>query len=247
MNRFHFASVLFVAVSLVSSFAGAVEDKPKYGPNITLLSQSHEYIQKHTAPDYWALSPYYLPQQDGRSCSLASVTMVVNAARQAFPLKASEKLATQKELLGKTNDPAWSKDLGDGGRGVTLDELKTFVVEALKTYGVSNATAEAYRFDSTAEGLHKLRQILATNEKTAQDFVIANFDQGVFTGDETAGHIAPIAAYDAQKKRVLVMDPDREWYEPYWVSDEVFLKGMNTADSTSAKSRGLVWVKIGPR
>jgi hypothetical protein len=40
------------------------------------------------------------------------------------------------------------------------------------------------------------------------------------------------------------MDPDRTWYEPYWVSEETFIAGMNTQDKESGKTRGMLWVKL---
>ena len=77
----------------------STRDKSKYGPEAALLSRSHEYIQKNPAPDYWALSPYYVGQQTDSACSLAVATMIVNAARAAEKLKASEELVTQPTLL----------------------------------------------------------------------------------------------------------------------------------------------------
>ena len=41
------------------------ESKPKYGREATLLRNSHEYIQKHTAPDFWAMMPYYTSNTNG--------------------------------------------------------------------------------------------------------------------------------------------------------------------------------------
>lgn len=94
--------------SLLITFSLNAFAKPKYGPNATLLSKSHEYINSEKAPDYWALSPYYLPQQNGKSCSVASVTMVVNAARANMELTSDDQLASHDELLKKVNDQKWS-------------------------------------------------------------------------------------------------------------------------------------------
>ena len=66
----------------------------------------------------------------------------------------------------------------------------------------------------------------------------------ILTGDPegSVGHIAPIGAYDAKKKRVLILDPDRKYYQPYWVPYEKLFDGINTTDSGNSKSRGLVIV-----
>ena len=84
------------------------------------------------------------------------------------------------------------------------------------------------------------------NEKSPNDFIVANFNQKVFTVDTDAGHIAPVGAYDAEKRRVLILDPDREWYEPYWVSEERFIEGMNTKDSENNQFRGYLVIQLNP-
>ena len=45
-----------------------------------------EYLRRAEAPDFWALTPYYVPQQDGRSCSVASVAMVLTARQAALEI-----------------------------------------------------------------------------------------------------------------------------------------------------------------
>jgi hypothetical protein len=90
----------------------------------------------------------------------------------------------------------------------------------------------------------RLEQALAQNEKSNDDFILINFNQAAYTGDAEVGHIAPIAAYDAAHHRVLVMDPDRQWYEPYWVSTQTLLAGMATKDSQSKQNRGWVYIKL---
>jgi hypothetical protein len=230
---------------LLSLNAVSAEPKPKYGPEAAPLSQSHEYFLKHAAPDYWALSPFYIPQQDEKSCSLASVTMVINAARAGKKLTADDKLALQSDVLDKTKNEVWTQMLKGHGRTIVLDDLGPIVESALKAYGFRSAKAEIVHAEETSPGFaKKLHQDLVENEESANDFIIANFLQGTYTGDAFVGHIAPVGAYDASKQRVLILDPDREYYEPYWVSEAVFLKGMATKDSGSAKNRGYIYVQL---
>ena len=66
----------------------------------------------------------------------------------------------------------------------------------------------------------------------------------VYTGDAEAGHISPVGAYDPSTQRVLILDSDRKWYEPYWVSEKTFLRGISTRDSESKQNRGLVVVRL---
>lgn len=221
--------------------------KPKYGPEALLLSRSHAHIQKSAAPDFWALMPYYIPQQNERSCSLASVTMIVNGARSGRALGSDDELATQAGVLKRVKDSSWTRSLGALGRGVELERLGALIEKSLKAYGVDGGRTETVHVDNaTPETLARVRAALAENEKSASDFIIANFDQKVFTDDTQVGHIAPVGAYDAESDRVLILDPDREWYEPYWISVATFVKGMATRDSVSKKNRGFVRVKTGP-
>jgi hypothetical protein len=232
--------------SFLITLALSAYAKPKYGPNATLLSKSHEYIKTEKAPDYWALSPYYLPQQNEKSCSVASVAMVVNAARRNMKLTSDDQLASHDDLLKKVNDQKWSKavDMSQSGGGVTLDELKTDVEESLKAYGLKNYSVTAFHMDNSKEAKAALHKNLLQNEKSANDFMIINFIQGAYTGDADIGHISPIGGYDQKRNRVLVMDVDRQWYEPYWVSESVLADGMSTIDKASGHSRGYLYIKL---
>lgn len=221
--------------------------RAKYGPQATRLYHSQEYVRRHPAPDFWALIPYYISQQNGSSCSVASVTMVVNAARADRNLTVSDDLVTQHGLLEKVKNRAWSRAVGKGGKGVTLDELGALVAQSLKAFGFNGARVEIVHMDDTsAEARRRLRDSLSRNERSAKDFMILNFLQSEYTGDPegAVGHISPVAAYDEMNRRVLVLDPDRQYYEPYWVSEEVLLKGMATRDEASGKPRGYVYVKV---
>ena len=190
--------------------------------------------------------PYYVPQQDGKSCSLASVTMVVNAARVHENLTADDELATQPEVLKKSAVEDWKKDLDVLGKGVTLDELGRFTEAALRAYGEAPTDIQVLHVDHTPESRKKVHDYLTHLGKTDRAFMIANFLQGSYTGDADVGHIAPVGAYDVQKKRVLIMDPDRQWYEPYWVSEKTFVDGMATKDTQGSKTRGLIFIQLPP-
>lgn len=223
--------------------------KPKYGPQAQVLSLSHQYFRRAPAPDFWALIPYYVPQQDESSCSVASVSMIVNGARVGEKLSADDKLATQAGLISRVKNKAWHKSVMAGAMagnyGVNLDQLAEVAREALEAYGVHPRSIEVVHTDSDSPQVKaKLHQALVENEKSARDFILINFNQQVYTGDADVGHIAPIGAYDALHHKVLVLDPDREWYEPYWVSEDTLLAGMNTEDRSSGRHRGYVWIKL---
>jgi hypothetical protein len=87
---------------------------------------------------------------------------------------------------------------------------------------------------------------LVENEQTADDFMLAVFWQATYTDDPEgeSGHVAPVAAFDADKDRVLILDPDRQWYEPYWVPLDTFIAGMARVDGITGKTRGYLHVTI---
>ncbi len=247
MLNFHVFAVILSLNTWIVSVGWAKEEapKPKYGPEAVPLSISHEFFKGHDAPGFWAMIPYYLPQQNGGSCSVATVAMLVNAARAGQKLKASDPLATEKDLLEKVNQGAWKKSLWLNWRGVTLDEIQPLVEASLKAYGVSPLKVEVVHVNEISDLSRKnLHEALVSTGKSARSFILVNFLQSVYTADADVGHFAPVGAYDAEKKRVLIMDPDRDYYEPYWVSEETLLRGMATQDKQYKKNRGYVWITL---
>lgn len=221
-------------------------DPAKYAGHVTRLAQDRSYIQSAKSTDYWEIAPYYVSQFNPKACSVASVTTVLNALRANDALTSKDELFTQESVqkLG----PKFAKAVGRTGKGMTLDELgPNFEALVKKALPQKNVSVETVRFngsDAAAE-LKKLEALLEQSEKNAgKDFVIANFLQATLTGDpEGVGHISTIGAYDSRKKRVLIMDTDRQYYEPYWVPVETFMKAMNEVDSGAKKARGLIVIR----
>jgi hypothetical protein len=62
-------------------------------------------------------------------------------------------------------------------------------------------------------------------------------------GQEKFGHISPLAAYDADSDRFLILDVSRYKYPPVWVETSALFAAMNTIDKDNdSKSRGFVIV-----
>ncbi|MEL7052676.1 MAG: phytochelatin synthase family protein, partial [Cyanobacteria bacterium J06588_5] len=81
----------------------------------------------------------------------------------------------------------------------------------------------------------------ATNLAEPNNFVVINYLRRSI-GQESGGHISPLAAYDADTDRVLILDVSRYKYPPVWVEVESLWNATNTIDSVSGLSRGLVTV-----
>jgi hypothetical protein len=97
---------------------------------------------------------------------------------------------------------------------------------SLAAYGIAADIDVLRPQDSSAATLAQVRRLLADNERSDRDIVLVYFDQGVLTGDWDGPHISPIGSYDAELRRVLIMDVDRQWYIPYWSGDEKLLAAM---------------------
>jgi hypothetical protein len=220
---------------------------PKYGPEASRLFSNRAYIQKTAAPDFWALMPYYVHQRTGSACSIASATIVLNGIRAPENLTSSIDLFTQDSVLERTGNSKWKKAVGKRGGGTTLEELRGYFSEALEKLKLPGWQVEALHADASPEFAKKVREILIENEKSDRSFIITNYLQNVLTGDPegAVGHVAPVAAYDAKAGKVLILDPDREYYEPYWVSEAAFIRSMNTLDRVSGKTRGMLWIRKG--
>jgi len=236
--------VLWCALALSCQRASAEAPRPKYGPQAQRLFDRRDYLRAHEAADFWALLGYYLPQRNDSSCSLASAVMVLNALRAGEALSAATKLVTQDELLERVASPIWNDGTADGGPGVSLDQFAALMRQALDKYQIAGSVEAVHCERDDAEALRDLKKVLAANETSAGDLLIVNFLQSEYTGDPdgAVGHMAPVAAYDAEAGRVLLFDPDRRWYEPYWVSVETLLRGMATRDAEGVRARGYLRV-----
>lgn len=219
---------------------------PKYPASTVPLSRDSAYLRSAASNDFWALGPYYVGQQDDVSCSLASLTMLVNAARRHERLGTDEPLVVQAQLRRRVNSPIWERGLAPGGDGVTLDELATLAEESLRAYGLPPSHVEVTHVpDASPAALARLRAALGANEANGDDWLFVNFLAAAYVGVGDYGHIAPVGAYDAASRRVLLFDPDRTWYEPYWVPDDVLLAGMATRDPVTGAPRGYLHVSRG--
>lgn len=255
LTRVAFVVFLFVSYWIQAISVDAVEVKLKYGPaggpRAVPLSQLHQFFQfrGHPAPDFWDLIGYYVPQFNGAACSVASVTMVLNAARAHLFQSADDKRVTQTDLIEKVNIHHWKERLSaegfEGEHGLTLDLLGQVTEAVFKEYGFKKVSVKVVHVtDASPRVRRDVIRDLRNNERTNRDFILANFNQRLFTDDTDVGHISPVAAFDEQRQKVLVMDPDREYYEPYWVSVDTFISGMATLDKGAKNYRGYIMVRL---
>ena len=242
--------LLLSIFSLNTSFAYTsdtnqnIKKQARFAPGVVSIIQDHRYIRAHDAPVYWKISPNYLPQPTDASCSLTTATMVINSL-QTHQLKyAYQKLATTDSVASSIKTDEWKNDVKQGGNGTSLDKLGFYLTEAIKAYHIKPVKLTVVHVTKDNKVAKQFHQALMDGEKTGRTFIIVNFDQYFISGTDHVGHFSPVGAYDAKTKRVLIMDPDREFFEPYWVPEHLLLKSMEGKDSSVNKNRGFIIVKL---
>ena len=84
-----FTAMLILCLTMTLGKNLSANELAKYGPAgipyAVPLSHDHKYLQdsKNMAFDYWNLAPFYVPQLNDFSCSVASVAMVLNGIIRA--------------------------------------------------------------------------------------------------------------------------------------------------------------------
>ena len=86
--------------------------------------------------------------------------------------------------------------------------------------------------------------IAAAMEASAATQVALNFDAAPVYGQADYGHFSPAASYDAARDRVLVLDVDRNWHEPYWVPVDIMLTALATLSRKDGSPRGYLKVTL---
>ena len=230
--------IFLLSLLLLPGTAGA--ETPKYSPvNGALavpLSADNAYLRDpaHPAYDYWDLSSFYVPQYTGAACSAASVSMALNALLNVRRSRGDmEKNIEQPALVEKVSGIKWKElvsEPGDEGKhGLTLNQLAQASKEALAAYGAAGFTVSSTAVNGQgALALENFRRALSGNEKSPSDIMLLHFTQDTLTGAPGGpyAHISPVGAYDEKTHRVLIMDVDRQWYEPYWAADTQVFKAM---------------------
>jgi hypothetical protein len=240
-------TILCASLALTSA-ALAFDNKPKFGADAVPIQQATDYLRAHAAPDYWAISPFYIAQQTDSDCSVASIAILLNALR-GVPQRADTDLVTPRGLLAAAGDRRWKAETAANGSGVTFAEFKAEIARGLHAYALDDYRIEVFKpADASDASLAQLKSLLAANELSAKDIALVYFDQGVLTGDWDGPHISPLGAYDAARAQVLVMDVDRRYYVPYWspvakLLDSMIRPAPAKFGRLAGETGGLIWVR----
>lgn len=198
------------------------------GEELLLESQSRD--------DFWTLSTQFVTQINQAYCGVASMVMVLNSmaipAPEA-PQYAPYRVFTQENFFdNQTTREVLSPEVV-AQQGITLDQLGEFI---------SSYSVDATVYHAADTTLDEFRQLAMTNLKQPGNFILVNYLRAEI-GQEKGGHISPLAAYNEETDRFLILDVARYKYPPVWVEASDLWQAMNTLDSTAGKTRGFVTIQ----
>jgi hypothetical protein len=194
------------------------------------LLQDSEALQS-----YWPLSIQFVTQKNQAFCGVASIVMVLNALTipaPATPEFEPHKTFTQDNVFSSATEKVLPQEVL-AKMGMTLDQIGAFI----STYPVR---AEVHHVSDSS--LDEFRTLARQYLSTPDHHVIINYLRKTI-GQERGGHISPLAAYDADTDRFLILDVSRYKYPPVWVSAAELFAAMNTPDSDNKnRTRGYVLI-----
>ena len=177
----------------------------------------------------------YLRQQNGTTCSIVSLCMILNAklysnSKETFD---EDSLWTELKLTQifhkySTKVPIY-KLLS---KGVSLDEVgHIFTDFGFKSISITHCDQSSIQ--SLNIFRNQCQQIFSKD--TINKVIICNFELSHLSSSINGGHISPIAAYHESSDRVLVLDPI---LGKIWVNISKLYQAMNTKPHQSHKHRG---------
>jgi hypothetical protein len=232
--------VVLLSLCLMTGSAAA-ETLPLPDDLINLNSErgARLLIESEAMDAYWPLSVQFVTQKNQAYCGVASLVMVLNALgvpAPATPEFEPFRTFTQDNVLNERTEKIRPQEIL-AKKGMTLDQFG----EVLGTYPVQADVRHAA--DSSLDEF----RTSATQYLDGPDrHVIVNYLRDAI-GQERGGHFSPLAAYDADSDRFLLLDVSRYKYPPIWVEADDLFAAMNTPDSDNDnKTRGFVLVSAIP-
>lgn len=170
------------------------------------------------------LLSHFTTQKTVTYCGVASVVMVLNSSDLTPPpdsQHAAYYYFNQDDFFNnETNKIILPEEVQKNG--ITLLKLSKIV----KSYGLKNEPFFANNLD-----VDKFRNTLK-NAILDDKFVVINFLRSKL-GQNGGGHHSPIAAYDEETDRFLLLDVARYKYPAYWVKTQDLWNAINTLDGNT--------------
>jgi len=231
--------VLATVVALGLLATGAQAQTLPLSDNLIDLrsNQGEQLLRESDASEAFVpLSVNFVTQTNQAFCGVASIVMVLNAMQlpaPAVPAYDPYHTFTQDNFLDEKTEPILPREVLVH-YGMTLDQLGALLATQPVEVEIHHAA------DTTLDAFRSMARDYLGREG---QFVIVNYLRRAI-GQETGGHISPLAAYDVETDRFLILDVSRYKYPPVWVTASELFGAMNTIDDDNHnRTRGFVLVR----
>jgi len=181
------------------------------------------------------LATHFVTQETQAYCGVASVVMVLNALGAPAPVPPEYepyRFFTQDNVLGDL-----TSDITTPGKVAEYGMSPNHVAGVLRSYGVE-ATVRLAATSSVAEFRVQASEFLERDGH----HVIVNYSRSGLR-QEGRGHISPLAAYDAETDRFLILDVSRYKYPSVWVRTHQLFEAMARPIDGRTSGRGFILVR----
>lgn len=244
MSRLILALLLFVsACSTHVLRTPSSEGGRRYGRDVAPLSTDYSYFQSAKAgQQFWKLMPYYRHQLTNCSCSVAAANIVLNAMHPSYTVNPNETLFTEAKTLELSESDKWKRAAENDSIGIALQDFNIEIKNLLKKLNLTGRYTSQFFEMRTAQDAGTFQDHLKKFNR-GEGYLIPMFSQGaVMGGSAIYPHYSPIGAFDETKNRVLILDVDGTWYEPYWLTVTSMIANMTAYDEQMKCQRGYIWI-----
>jgi len=189
--------------------------------------------------DYGALVQWYETQANLAYCGVASSVMVLNSLAVKAPKAegyGTNRFWTQTNLFTVPASRSFVEASRVAREGMTLEQLHGLLASV-------GTGVRRYHGDNLS--LEELRLLLRRGLAERSDRLLANYDRRAL-GQKGGGHISPLAAYDPDQDRVLILDVARYRYPAVWVTTPDLWRAIRSVDPSSGRSRGVLIIEASP-
>jgi hypothetical protein len=222
---------LFCFLFLSFNTVNAIETLPDNLINLTGKS-GMSLLKRDLSENTLKLLDQFTTQESVTYCGVASVVMILNAININPPVASKYqpyRYYTQEDFFTEKVQKIISQQEA-AIIGITLEQLGKII----ETFNLKTKIYYANELDEST--FRKTLQMALAK----QQFVIVNF---LRTGlhEKGGGHHSPLAAYDEQTDRFLLLDVARYKYPSIWVSTADLWSAVHTLDGQTY--RGFVVIK----
>jgi hypothetical protein len=205
---------------------------------IDLRSEQGERLLKESdaLEAFVPLTINFVTQKNPAYCGVASIVMVLNALQ--LPAPEVPELNPYRTFTQDNFFNAATEEILPLAvlikQGMTLDQIGALLVTQPVVAAVHHAASSS---------LSAFRRTASEFLGGDGQFIIVNYLRKA-VAQEAGGHISPLAAYDAETDRFLILDVSRYKYPPVWVTAADLFGAMNTVDAANEnRTRGFVLIK----